>query len=62
MKRQHVLLVYPGEPHVIVDDENAIDLNARMKQWFEHYLKGAKAPNWMLHSYSQGDSAGDLAR
>lgn len=51
MKRQHVLLMYPGEGHVLTTPDNAIDLNARMKQWFDHYLKGLDAPDWILRGY-----------
>lgn len=58
MKRQHVLLMYPGEGHVLTTRDKAIDLNARMKQWFDHYLKGVAAPDWIL----RGDGlAGDIA-
>src|SRR5690606_37016463 len=51
MKRQHVLLVYPGERHIVSGMEAATDLNTRMKQWFDYYLKGIGAPEWILQSY-----------
>lgn len=54
MKRQHVLLLYPGESHVVTDIQKAIDLNARMKQWFDHYLKGVDAPEWILEGRRPG--------
>jgi dipeptidyl aminopeptidase/acylaminoacyl peptidase len=42
------MLNYNGEPHWPVKRENRIDFNIRMKQFFDHYLKDAAAPDWML--------------
>lgn len=41
------MLNYNGEPHWPVKRENRMDFQIRMKQYFDHYLKGAKAPGWM---------------
>jgi dipeptidyl aminopeptidase/acylaminoacyl peptidase len=42
-----ILLSYPGEPHHLAKKENQKDFQIRMKQYFDHYLKGAPAPRWM---------------
>src|SRR6185503_15729198 len=35
-----ILLSYPGEPHHLARKENQKDFQERMKQFFDHYLKG----------------------
>ena len=42
-----ILLSYPGEDHHLGRKENQKDFQVRMKQFFDHYLKGAEAPAWM---------------
>jgi dipeptidyl aminopeptidase/acylaminoacyl peptidase len=41
------MLNYNGEPHWPVKRENRMDFQIRMKQFFDHYLKGAPMPPWM---------------
>jgi dipeptidyl aminopeptidase/acylaminoacyl peptidase len=41
------MLNYNGEPHWPVKRENRTDFQIRMMQFFDHYLKGAPAPDWM---------------
>lgn len=41
------MLNYNGEPHWPVKRENRMDFQIRMKQYFDHYLKGAPMPTWM---------------
>ena len=38
---------YNGEPHNLRQRPNQKDYAARMQQFFDHYLKGAAAPDWM---------------
>ena len=45
--KEVILLSYPGEPHHRRKEENQKDFQRRMKQYFDHYLKGAPAPDWM---------------
>ncbi len=47
MGKEVILLSYPGEPHHLGRKENQIDFQIRMRQYFDHYLKGAPAPRWM---------------
>lgn len=41
------MLNYTGEPHWPVKRQNRIDFQARMRQFFDHYLKDAPMPSWM---------------
>lgn len=41
------LLVYNGEAHNLVQRQNKKDISIREQQFFDYYLKGAKAPVWM---------------
>jgi dipeptidyl aminopeptidase/acylaminoacyl peptidase len=45
--KQVILLSYPGEGHHLSDRANQKDFQVRMKQFFDHYLKGEPAPPWM---------------
>jgi dipeptidyl aminopeptidase/acylaminoacyl peptidase len=41
------LFDYNGEPHHLNKRPNQKDYTIRMQQYFDHYLKGAPAPEWM---------------
>jgi len=41
-----VLLQYRGEPHHPQKYANKLDYSIKMKEFFDHYLKGAPAPEW----------------
>jgi dipeptidyl aminopeptidase/acylaminoacyl peptidase len=43
-----IMLQYTGENHGLARRPNQRDYTARMKEYFDHYLKGAPAPDWML--------------
>ena len=47
--KQVILLSYPDEPHHLAKKENQKDFQVRMKQYFDHYLKGTPAPKWMTN-------------
>ncbi|MBK6587114.1 MAG: S9 family peptidase [Acidobacteria bacterium] len=38
---------YNGEPHGLRKRQNQRDYSRRMKEYFDHFLKGAPAPEWM---------------
>jgi dipeptidyl aminopeptidase/acylaminoacyl peptidase len=42
------LLQYDGEGHVLDKEEDQRDFTIRLTQFFDHYLKGAPAPKWMI--------------
>ena len=41
------LLNYTGEPHWPMKNPNKLDFQIRMKQFFDHFLKGEPMPKWM---------------
>jgi dipeptidyl aminopeptidase/acylaminoacyl peptidase len=42
-----ILLSYPGQDHHLDKLENQIDFQHRMEEFYDHYLKGKPAPEWM---------------
>ncbi len=48
-----IWLSYPDEGHSLGRLENRIDFQFRMRQFFDHYLKGTPAPKWMTDGVSQ---------
>jgi dipeptidyl aminopeptidase/acylaminoacyl peptidase len=42
-----ILLEYVGENHGLARPINQKDYAMRQKDWFDHYLKGVPAPDWM---------------
>ncbi len=45
--KEVIFLSYPGEPHHLAKEENQKDFQIKMKQYFDHYLKGLPMPEWM---------------
>ena len=45
--KEVILLSYPDEPHHLAKEANQKDFQIRMKQWFDHFLRGEPAPEWM---------------
>lgn len=45
--KEVVLLSYPGAGHHLGREANQKDFLVRMKQWFDHYVKGEPAPEWI---------------
>lgn len=58
--KQVIFLSYPGEPHHLARKENQKDFQLRMKQFFDHYLKGSSAPKWMIDGVPQTKKAGPV--
>jgi dipeptidyl aminopeptidase/acylaminoacyl peptidase len=42
-----IFLSYPGEGHGLSRLENRLDFQIRIRQFYDHYLKGEPAPGWM---------------
>lgn len=55
-----ILLSYPDEPHHLAKKENQKDFQVRMKQYFDHYLKGTPAADWMVHGVPQVRKGGPI--
>jgi dipeptidyl aminopeptidase/acylaminoacyl peptidase len=51
--KQVILLSYPDEAHHLGRKENQIDFQIRMRQFFDHYLMGKPAPDWMTKGVPQ---------
>ncbi len=47
LKKDVILLEYVGENHGLARPINMKDYAMRQKDWFDHYLKAAPAPDWM---------------
>ncbi len=47
LEKQVILLEYPGENHGLARPANQHDYTERTREFFDHYLKGAKAPAWL---------------
>jgi len=47
------LLSYNDEAHNLVKRPNKKDLSIRKMQFFDHYLKSAEMPYWMLNGITQ---------
>ncbi|WP_171022261.1 alpha/beta hydrolase family protein [Thalassotalea litorea] len=45
--KEVILLQYEGEPHHLKKYPNKVDYTIKMKQYFDHFLKGEPAPKWM---------------
>ncbi|MFV8351738.1 S9 family peptidase [Flavobacterium sp. XS2P14] len=46
LKKEHIMILYPQENHIIQKKENQIDLTNRIMEWFGYYLKEEKKPEW----------------
>ncbi|MXN91693.1 prolyl oligopeptidase family serine peptidase [Flavobacterium sp. Sd200] len=44
--KKNIMLLYPGERHVLMQREHQADLTRRTESWFGHYLKGEAEPLW----------------
>ena len=49
MGKSVIMLEYLGENHGLRKPANQRDYTARMKEFFDHYLMGAPAPDWMVN-------------
>ncbi|WP_068546109.1 alpha/beta hydrolase family protein [Thalassotalea crassostreae] len=47
LEKEVILLQYEGEPHHLKKYPNKVDYTIKMKEYFDHYLKGAPATKWM---------------
>ncbi len=47
LEKNVILLSYPGQDHHLNKLENQIDFQNRMEEFYDHYLKGKQAPEWM---------------
>ena len=48
MQKPVIMLQYVGENHGLAKPVNQRDYSVRMREYFDHYLMGAPAPEWMV--------------
>jgi dienelactone hydrolase len=58
--KQVILLSYPGEAHNLTNRDNQKDFTIRMKQYFDHYLMGKPAPQWLTDGLPQVNKGGPI--
>ena len=61
LQKPVVFLSYRGEGHGLDQESNRLDIQLRLKDYFDHYLKGAEAKAWMLEEtpYIPGEESGE---
>lgn len=47
LNKEHIMLVYPQEKHVIMNPKNQKDLSLHLKEWFDYYLQNKSIPSWV---------------
>ena len=47
LEKNCIMLQYRGEPHHLEKYPNKLDYSIKMKEFFDHWLKGEPAPEWM---------------
>lgn len=47
LEKQHIMLLYPKEGHVLNNSQNQKDLSTRIHQWFDYHLKDMPAAAWI---------------
>jgi dipeptidyl aminopeptidase/acylaminoacyl peptidase len=47
LNKDAIFLQYRGEPHHLQEYGNRLDYAIKMKEYFDHYLRGAPAPKWI---------------
>ena len=48
LEKDAIFLQYRGEPHHLVKYPNRLDYAIKMKDYFDHYLKGEPAADWIV--------------
>jgi len=47
LNKDAIFLQYRGEPHHLQEYANRLDYAIKMKEYFDHYLRGEPAPKWI---------------
>lgn len=58
--KEVIMLEYAGENHGLARPTNQRDYATRMGEWFDHYLEGKPAPDWMKDGITRLDMAEHL--
>ena len=62
LSKEMVLLVYAGENHSLAKKANQMDYHNRIVDWFDHYLAGAPAKDWMVKGQTYLEREKELKR
>lgn len=62
LKKPVIFLSYPEEGHVLSRYSNRSDLQIRMKDFFDHHLKGVEAKKWMIEETPYGPKKTDRSK
>lgn len=54
------MLNYNGDNHNLMQNANRIDLSIRMRQFFDYYLKGEPAPQWLINGLPATEKGKEL--
>jgi len=46
--KEHIMLLYPGQRHVLTDAAQQRHLTEHIEQWFDYYLRGGPKQSWMI--------------
>ena len=57
--KEAYLFNYNGEPHGLRKAQNKRDWTRRMAEYFDHHLRGRKAPDWMTEGVPYSDRAAE---
>src|SRR5690606_1114654 len=49
MGKEHVLLIYPEEGHVLHKRNNKLDYSKRILEWLDYHLNNNKSIKWIDH-------------
>ncbi|RKR05148.1 dipeptidyl aminopeptidase/acylaminoacyl peptidase [Flavobacterium sp. 90] len=49
-KKESVMLLYPKEKHILMNPKNQKDLNIKIVEWFDYYLKNNTPAPWITHN------------
>ena len=55
LRKPVVMLQYEGENHGLAKAENQRDYSVRMREFFDHHLKGEAAPPWLADGVKRID-------
>lgn len=62
LNKPMIFLSYPGEGHGLRRLGNQIDFQTRMRAFFNHYLKGEEAPDWMVNGRTFLEKEREMSR
>ena len=53
LRKKAIMLLYPGERHIMLQKNNKADLTIKYGEWLAHFLKKEVMPDWMKSEFSK---------